>query len=48
MREATGFHPGVTLEEGLRGFADWVAAQPLPEDGLAQANRELQARGLMS
>ena len=48
MREATGFQPGVTLEEGLRGFADWVATQPLPEDGLAQANQELQARGLMS
>jgi dTDP-L-rhamnose 4-epimerase len=48
IREATGFEPTVDLEQGLRDFATWVARQPLPEDGLARANRELKERGLMS
>jgi dTDP-L-rhamnose 4-epimerase len=48
VRDATGFEPQVSLEAGLRGFADWVLSQPLPEDRLAQANTELKTRGLMA
>lgn len=47
LRTATGFQPAIGLEEGLRGFAAWVLSQPLPEDRLDEANRSLQARGLM-
>jgi dTDP-L-rhamnose 4-epimerase len=47
IREATGFEPEIGLEKGLRGFAEWVLTQPLPEDRLAQANSELKSRGLM-
>jgi dTDP-L-rhamnose 4-epimerase len=37
----------VSLEEGIRRFADWVATQPIPADLLEKANAELKARGLM-
>lgn len=47
LRAATGFEPRIGLEAGLRGFAEWVLTQPLPEDRLPQANAELKARGLM-
>jgi dTDP-L-rhamnose 4-epimerase len=47
IRDAVGFEPQIGLEEGLRGFAEWVLSQPLPEDRLAQANDELKSRGLM-
>jgi len=43
-----GFAPRVDLTEGLRRFAAWVNEEPLPEDRLDQANRELQERKLMS
>jgi dTDP-L-rhamnose 4-epimerase len=46
--EVLAFKPSVTLEDGLRGFAEWVLTQPLPEDQLAKANQELRDRGLMS
>jgi dTDP-L-rhamnose 4-epimerase len=46
--ETLGFKPSVNLEEGLRGFTEWVLTQPLPEDHLARANQELRDRGLMS
>lgn len=47
IREKLGFVPQVTLEEGLRRFADWVLTQPLPEDKLEQANAELRKHKLM-
>jgi dTDP-L-rhamnose 4-epimerase len=47
LHAATGFEPTVSLEEGLDSFGNWVASQPLPEDGLDQANRLLIEKGLM-
>jgi dTDP-L-rhamnose 4-epimerase len=47
IRAALGFEPRIGLEQGLRGFAEWVQTQPLAEDRLAQANSEIKARGLM-
>jgi len=43
-----GFAPKVTIEDGLRRYAAWVAAQPLPPDDLDRATAELTARGFMS
>lgn len=43
-----GFSPQIELSEGLSQFADWVLTQPLPEDGLDQANAELKKRNMMS
>jgi dTDP-L-rhamnose 4-epimerase len=42
-----GFRAGITLETGLGRFAEWVLAQPLPEDLLEKADRELRERRLM-
>ena len=39
--------PRVTLQVGLRRFAQWVQTQPLPEDQLGRANEELRVRKLM-
>ena len=41
------FAPRVQIVEGMQRFANWVGIQPLPEDNLDRANRELQARKLM-
>ncbi|MGH2804058.1 MAG: NAD-dependent epimerase/dehydratase family protein, partial [Thermoleophilaceae bacterium] len=46
-RQALGFVPDVTLEEGLPGLAEWVAARAVGERG-DQAVAELRARGLVS
>jgi len=43
-----GFSPRISVEDGMRRFAKWVATQPIPEDMLAQANAELKARKLMA
>ena len=43
-----GLYPKVSLKEGLKRFAEWVLAQPLPEDQLEKANQELRARKLMN
>ena len=48
IRKRIGFEPVVTLSEGIDRFAQWVLTQPLPEDRLEQANRELKQRGLMA
>ena len=42
-----GYRPAVSLAEGIARFAAWVRAQPIYEDGLDRANRELADRGLM-
>ena len=47
LRERLGYEPRIDLDTGLRRFADWVSAQPLPEDLLDKANNELKARNLM-
>ncbi len=51
IRQALGFSPRVSLEEGIARFVHWVNLQPIaedgPEDGLDRANRELIERGLM-
>lgn len=46
LEQLTG-GPKVSLEEGLRRFADWVRTQPIPPDLLEKANAELKERGLM-
>lgn len=47
IRERLGYAPSVDLQTGLERFAEWVLTQPLPEDLLAKANKELQDRALM-
>lgn len=44
-REILGFKPRITLEQGLRDFAGWLAGQTA-EDNVEKAARELTARGL--
>ena len=40
--------PQISLAEGLSRFAAWVKTQPLPEDLLESANKELRERKLMA
>jgi dTDP-L-rhamnose 4-epimerase len=47
LGSALAFTPGVQIVDGMRRFAEWVGQEPLPEDNLDRANRELQARKLM-
>jgi dTDP-L-rhamnose 4-epimerase len=47
ISRALGFVPRVALEEGIARFVRWVRTQPIAEDGLDRANRELIERGLM-
>jgi dTDP-L-rhamnose 4-epimerase len=44
-RELLGYHPQVSLDEGLRELTSWLAHQH-PEDRVNDAHRELLARGL--
>jgi dTDP-L-rhamnose 4-epimerase len=46
LEQLTG-GPRVSIEDGIRRFADWVRTQPVPPDLLEKANAELKARGLM-
>lgn len=48
LEKILGFRPGVSLEVGMRRFAEWVQTQPVPEDLLDRANAELKARKLMA
>jgi len=41
------YRPKISLQEGMKRFADWVLTQPTPEDQLDRANRELRERKLM-
>ena len=43
-----GFTPKISLEKGLRRFCKWAVAQPVQNDGSAQAEAELKKRGLTS
>lgn len=47
LQKHLNLQPQVSLDEGLKRFADWVKTQPLPEDQLHKANQELQKRDLM-
>jgi dTDP-L-rhamnose 4-epimerase len=47
IESTLGFHPAVPFSEGIARFAAWVRSQPIYEDGLDRANRELAERGLM-
>lgn len=47
LQDVLRLRPTVSLTDGLKRFADWVATQPLPADGLDRANAELRARNLM-
>jgi dTDP-L-rhamnose 4-epimerase len=47
ISECLGYTPEIPLKQGLAEFAQWVLSQPLPEDKLEQANRELAKRKLM-
>ncbi len=47
LEQASGFRPGIPLEQGLSRFCDWVGTQPIPQDLLDKANAELKARNLM-
>jgi dTDP-L-rhamnose 4-epimerase len=44
-REALGYEPNVSLEEGLRELASWMSGQT-PSDSVAQMREELSSRGL--
>jgi dTDP-L-rhamnose 4-epimerase len=41
-----GFFPKVQFEEGIRRFAAWVTAQPVPADRFDDSIEELRRRGL--
>ena len=45
-REALGYEPGVTFEEGMRELVAWLGEQERPEDGIERHAAELAARGL--
>jgi dTDP-L-rhamnose 4-epimerase len=45
IRQALGYRPQVTLEQGLEELAQWLAAQPA-NDRVRQASAELSSRGL--
>ncbi|WP_460137211.1 NAD-dependent epimerase/dehydratase family protein [Pseudomonas sp. S1_E04] len=48
LKNLLGLEPKVSLKEGLQRFANWVLEQPLPEDQLEKANKELRDRKLMN
>ncbi|HLL45830.1 MAG TPA: NAD-dependent epimerase/dehydratase family protein, partial [Longimicrobiaceae bacterium] len=45
-REAMGYEPQVTFEEGMRDLVAWLQEQERPEDGVERHAAELAARGL--
>ena len=47
IRDALGFQPGVSVEEGLRRFVEWVRREPLGVDGYERSLQELKVRGLL-
>jgi dTDP-L-rhamnose 4-epimerase len=47
IRDAFGFQPGVSVEEGLRRFVGWVRTEPLGVDGYERSLQELKVRGLL-
>jgi len=47
LQQYLDYTPRIHLNEGLSHFAQWVLSQPLPEDRLEAANKELRDRKLM-
>ncbi len=45
-REAMGYEPRVTFEEGMKDLVAWLQEQERPEDGVERHAAELAARGL--
>ncbi|HEX2095214.1 MAG TPA: NAD-dependent epimerase/dehydratase family protein [Longimicrobiaceae bacterium] len=45
-REALGYEPQVTFEEGMKDLVTWLQEQDRPEDGIERHAAELAARGL--
>jgi dTDP-L-rhamnose 4-epimerase len=45
-REALGYEPRVSFEEGMRDLVGWLQEQERPEDGVERHAAELAARGL--
>jgi dTDP-L-rhamnose 4-epimerase len=45
-REAFGYAPTVSLEEGMKELVGWLQEQERPEDGVGRHAAELTARGL--
>ncbi|MEX2572020.1 MAG: NAD-dependent epimerase/dehydratase family protein [Gemmatimonadota bacterium] len=45
-RDALGYSPRVSLEQGMTELVEWLQAQEQPEDGAGQHAAELAARGL--
>jgi dTDP-L-rhamnose 4-epimerase len=45
-RAALGYHPRVTLQEGMAELVGWLQEQDRPEDGVGRHAAELAARGL--
>ena len=45
-REAMGYEPRVTFEDGMRDLVGWLQEQERPEDGVERHAAELAARGL--
>ncbi len=48
LERVLGYRPVVSVEEGIRRFADWVGTQPVPQDLLEKANADLKERKLMA
>ena len=48
LESVLGLRPAISVEQGMRRFAEWVQTQPVPKDLLDRANAELRARKLMS
>lgn len=47
IKDTFGFQPGVSVEEGLRRFVEWVQTEPLGVDGYERSLQELKVRGLL-
>lgn len=47
LKKTVGYSPRISLEEGMGRFCSWVQTQPIPQDLLEKANKELEARKLM-
>lgn len=46
-RKLLGYSSGVSFDEGIRRFVEWVMTQPLQQDQYEQSLRELKDKGLM-
>ncbi|MHB1193041.1 MAG: NAD-dependent epimerase/dehydratase family protein [Longimicrobiales bacterium] len=47
VRSALGYSPSITIEEGLRRFADWVGGEAVQVDRFEASLDQLRVRGLL-